>query len=264
MLTFKFFFLCLFTFACIANATDQELAIKLKNELEFDTQRRNDFKSQRKNNDVYEKEREKGLSLFLEEQEKWDVTRDKGLKAQRAERLKEKKMDEGSPEYVQDLKEKKKYEQEQIAARKKHIETRDMIVQSFKNKAQVSEEEELEVYNQRPRYTLRQRAQNKWVSRGAGGRMGGGSSPGFSGSGGSIPSPGNSAFDYPTNPNPEYIPTDNFEEIPPPPPMPYEGSYPPPGGDYYNGGGNFNGNPDYGAPPMGYPPPPPPEGGWDF
>lgn len=256
-------FLMLFLGVGVANATDQDLAAKLKDDLEFDTERRNDFKNQVKNRNVYEGEREKGLSLFLEEQEKWDLTREKGINEQRARRLREKKMDENSPEYFQDLKNKQAYEKKQEVARQRHVDTKREIVDIYKKKVQVTEEEELDIYNPRPRYALRQRGQNKWVSRGS--KSGSGSSPGYSPPS-NLPSPGSSTYDYPQPPMNEYIPTDNFEEIPPPPPpMPYEG--------YSNPAGDFNNYNNYGAPPPGfppdtpypaYPPPPAPEGGWDF
>lgn len=247
--------------AQIAHATDQELAAKLKDELEFETKRRNDFKNQRSSKKTYEQEREKGLSLFLEEQEKWDVTREKGLKEQRASRLKTREMDETSPEYIQDQKEKKKYEDQLEVSRKKQIETKQQVSELFKNKVTVSEEEELGVYNDRPRYALRARGSNKWSKNKSGSSGFSGGSSGSSGgsydsggSGGSVP------FDYPPIPNQDYIPNDNFDDLPPPPPMmPYEGyGAPVMGGDqpYFEGGGSY-------PPPTGYPPPPP-DGGWDF
>lgn len=252
-------------FAQIAHATDQELAAKLKDELEYETKRRNDFKTQRASKKTFEQEREKGLSLFLEEQEKWDQTREKGLKEQRASRSKAREMDEGSPEYLQDLKEKKKYEADLEVARKKQIATKQQVSELFKNKVNVSEEEELGVYNDRPRYALRARGSNKWTAKGkANSGFGGGSSGSSSGSAGGFDSgsAGTSApFDYPPVPNQDYVPTDNFDDLPPPPPMmPYEGYGAPGMGGaeqpYFENGGSY-------PPPTGYPPPPP-DGGWDF
>jgi len=262
---FNYFFIIslMLIFAQIAHATDQELAAKLKDELEYETKRRNDFKNQRAGKKTYEQEREKGLSLFLEEQEKWDVTREKGLKEQRASRNKSREMDETSPEYLQDEKEKKKYEADLEISRKKQIATKQQVSELFKNKVTVTEEEELGVYNDRPRYSLRARGSNKWTAKGrsggsgsSGGSSSGASPGGFDSGGGSNSAP----FDYPPIPNQDYVPTDNFDDLPPPPPMmPYEGyGNPNMGGDqpYFEGGGSY-------PPPTGYPPPPP-DGGWDF
>ena len=243
----------------VAHATDKELAAKLKDELEYETKRRNEFKNQRQGKRTFEQEREKGLSIFLEEQEKWDQTREKGLNEQRASRLKSNEMDESSPEYIQDQKAKKKYEDDLEISRKKQIETKEQVSALFKNKAEVTEEEELDIYNSRPRYALRARGNNKWSAKG---KSGGSGSSGSSGSSGGNWDGGGAAssapFDYPPIPNQDYVPSDNFDDLPPPPPMmPYEG-YGAPGGvpPYGEGGGEF-------PPPTGYPPPPP-DGGWDF
>lgn len=258
MLKPQLIFILFLSFYGVANATDQQQAAQLKGELEFDVQRRNDFSSYKKQNGLFEKEREKGLSLFLEEQEKWDITREKGIAEQRALRAQEKHMDESGPEYQEDLRKKMQYEKSQEVARKRHVQTRDQIQNIFQHKVKVSEEDELDIYNDRPRYSLRARGKNKWVSQGS---KSGGSS-GSSGSSGFLPSPGGSVYDYPPPQATEYVPTDNFEELPPPPPMmPYD-SYGNPNNasdpePFFNEGG------DFGAPPPSYPPPPP-EGGWDF
>jgi hypothetical protein len=247
--------------AQMAQATDKELAAKLKDELEYETKRRNDFKKQRQGKRTFEQEREKGLSLFLEEQEKWDLTREKGLNEQRASRLKSNEIDENSPEYIQDQKAKKNYEDDLEVSRKKQIETKEQVSALFKNKVDVTEEEELDIYNDRPRYALRARGYNKWSKGKSSGSSGSSESSGSGGGNWDGGSAGSSApFDYPPIPNQDYVPSDNFDDLPPPPPMmPYEG-YGAPGGaaPYYEGGagGEF-------SPPTGYPPPPP-DGGWDF
>ncbi len=254
----------LLIFVQVAHTADRELALKLKDELEHETKRRNDFKVNRSAKQTYEQEREKGLSLFLEEQEKWDVTREKGLKEQRAFRLKSIDRDENSPEYRQDQKVKKKYEADLELSRQKQIATKQQVTQLFKNKVSVTEEEELGLYNNRPRYAQRARGSNKWSLKGkAQSGSSGANSSSSSNSGGSWQSGdlGTSApFDYPPIPNQDYVPTDNFDDLPPPPPMmPYEGYGAPGGFDMPYGNG---GNQEF-APPVGYPPPPP-DGGWDF
>jgi hypothetical protein len=268
MLNFKAFIFFMISFALAAHAVDQDLAAKLKKDLVFDVERRNDFKKHSQNKKVYEVEREKSLALYLEEQEKWDIAREKGLKTQRNSRSALKEMDEQSSEFKQDQKEKAKYDLELETARKKHNETKKQITQCFENKIAVSEADELEIYNLRPRFDLRHRGQNKWTKKSSG--SSGGSSAGSSGSGstwgGASGDTGSSTpFDYPASGGGDYIPSDNFDDLPPPPPLvPYDGygngqnSVPP----YYN---NENG-PDFGpgqSSPLGYPTPPP-EGGWDF
>ena len=130
----------------------------------------------------------------------------------------------------------------------------------FKNRNHVSEAEELDIYNDRPRFALRKRGRNKWSdqSKSPGGNTGSAASP----NGGTY-DPGNSnssaPFDYPPVPNQDYVPNDNFDDLPPPPPLiPYD-SYNAPGS---GGAPSFEGNSEF-PPPTGYPPPPP-EGGWDF
>ena len=205
---FKSFFIIslLLIFAQIAHATDQELSSKLKTELEYETKRRNDFANQRLSKKTFEQEREKGLALFLEEQEKWDVTRDKGLSEQRAIRLKSGEMDESSPEYMQDQKAQKKYQAELEINRQKQIMTKKQVTELFKNKVKVTEEEELGVYNDRPRFALRARGSNKWSAKQNGGaNLSSGSNPGSNTqSGGSFDSSNNvnsAPFDYPPVPN---------------------------------------------------------------
>jgi hypothetical protein len=246
--------------AQIVQATDQELAVKLKHELEHEAKRLNDFKNQRLNKKTFEQEREKGLSLFLEEQEKWDITREKGLKEQRVSRLKSKEMDENSSEYRIDQNEKKRFQLELENSRKKQIATKQQVTQVFKNKINITEEEELGIYNDRPRYALRARGNNKWTAKGKIGSGFSSSPAGSSSSNGSFYNGSKTQFDYPPVPNQEYVPTDNFDDLPPPPPMmPYEGFGAPGMGGadpYFDNGGTY-------PPPMGYPPPPP-DGGWDF
>lgn len=250
----------------MANAVDHELAVKLKSDLEFDVQRRNAFIKHSQNKNIYESEREKGLSLYLEEQEKWDVNREKGMKQQRSDRLRNHEVDEQSPEYARDQKEKQKYELDQENARKKHVETKKEVTQYFDNKVTVSESEELDIYNDRPRFELRSRGQNKWAKKGSGSGSG---SPAWGGGSGSSSGGGESSgtapFDYPVSGGGDYVPTDNYDDLPPPPPLvPYDsygngqnGGVPPP---YYG-----EGNPDFAAPVPGQSyPPAPPDGGWDF
>lgn len=234
------------------HSTDEELATSLKNELKFDADRRNNFRKHQSDKKVYDRERDKGLALQLEEQERWDILREQGAKEQRKLRAQAKNMDEEGPEYKQDLKQKKAYETQMEASRKRHIQTKKTLSDEFLKNVKNSEEVELDLASDRPRFDRRKRHVNKWAKSGASG------SSGYSDPGGSGPAA--PAFDYPPVPTTQdYMPVDNFDEIPPPPPLnSFEGGGNPGGyqDPYYNEGG------EYGAPP-GYPPPPPPDG-WDF
>jgi hypothetical protein len=226
---------------------DQVLAEKLKQELNFNMQRRKGFKKQIEDQKFFDREREKGLALFLEEQEKFDIEREKGIAEHK--KSKTKSLDESSPEYFSDLKEKKNRELWLDQSRKVHINTRDQIVSQYSDNINQSESQELDLYNNRPRYDLRKRHNNKWVKNST---KSSSSSSGNSFNG--APSPENSP-DFPPPMDYAPQPIDNFEEIPPPPPaIPFDQS---------QGFGNgFDSG--FGDAPMPPPPPPPPEGGWDF
>lgn len=231
----------------VQNATpsDPQLAEKLKQELQFDIQRKKGFNGFEEKKTVFEREREKGLSMFLEEQEKFDIAREKGKEAYRSSK-KKRSMDESSPEYYADLREKDKQQAAREKSRQVHVQTRNRIISQYSHESHLSEEQEFGLDQIRPRYDLRKRGSNKWT-RGSG-------ATGSSGSRGSSPGGFGSPMDVPP-PVPDYIPqpVDNFEEIPPPPPIPYDESMSVPGFDS-----------GFGEAPLPPPPPPPPEGGWDF
>lgn len=218
------------------------LAEKLNQELNFNQQRRKGFKEHTSDQKIFDREREKGLSLFLEEQEKFDIQREKGI-AEHKKSLR-KSLDESSPEYFEDLKEKKNREDWIEEARHVHVRTRDQILSRYNGDSSQSEMEELGLNQLRPKYDQRKRFKNKWIKSSTNKASTGGSSFGDS-----APSPGGSMdFPAPVDYAPQPI-MDNFDEIPPPPPpIPYEQ------GQGYDSG--------YGDAPI--PPPPPPEGGWDF
>lgn len=227
-----------------AQQTDTQLAEKLKQELQFDIQRKKGFQNFKDKNNVFEREREKGLSMFLEEQEKFDIAREKGKDAYKASKQK-RTMDESSPEYYADLREKDKQQIAREKSREIHVQTRDRIVSQYSHEGSIlSEEQEFNLNQNRPRYDLRKRGSNKWSGSGKSGGSSSSSSGGFG-----------SALDVPPPPPQDYIPQpiDNFEEIPPPPPIPYDESMHVPSFDS-----------GFGEAPLPPPPPPPPEGGWDF
>lgn len=227
---------------------DEVLLKALNSEANHESQRRGEFRPDRDKKKVFDNEREKGLALFLEQQEKWDLIREKGL----ADHRKQKKIEspvEGGPEFLADQKVKKAQEQALDKARILTLQTRERIRVKTEKSNNVDEMEELGIALNRPRFDLRKRGKNKWVK--GNGKPAAGSS-GFGGS--SAPPP---VFDdFP--PQPDYMPApqpmDGFEEIPPPPPMNYDGmsNASPYGGSIDSGFGDIP------------PPPPPPPMDYDF
>jgi hypothetical protein len=224
---------------------DKDLAEKLRTDLEFGTNRRNAYQQHRDEDKIFDQERDKGLALFLEEEERWNRLREKESREYAQNRAKP--MDEFGPEYKQDQKEKENYEKQRELDRKRHVRTKSKIFLEFEDKIPQSEEKELGIAEQRPRYELRKRGRNKWLN--AGKVIGG--------PGGSSGSP----FDAPPIPQPspgDFVapPMDNsFEDIPPPPPpIPYDNF------DNSNAGGFDSGFGDVPPPP----PPPPNDPSWDF
>ncbi|MBC7419353.1 MAG: hypothetical protein H7328_01375 [Bdellovibrio sp.] len=246
-----YFFGCIFFFE-FSNAqserVDTELEQSLKIEANHNLNRLKSLKSEKSNQKVFDNEREKGLSSFLEDQEKWDLSRERGL----AEYRKQKKTtspQEGGPEYLADQKEKQKTIVAMEKNRQIQVRTRNQVFN--KNEALINELEieELGLNQNRPRYSLRKRGQNRWVKNSSQS----GSSKTSSGPAPYSPPP---VFDdFPPPPVTDYqpipVPMENFEEIPPPPPPIYEG--------YGNSGTPFDSG--FGEVP---PPPPPPPIDFDF
>lgn len=221
---------------------DTDLAQKLNQELSFNQQRRKGFKKQSDDLKIFNREREKGLALFLEEQEKFDIERERGLSDHKKNKMKS--LDESSPEYLADLKVKNERNKWLEEARKVHVKTRNQVISQYSDTDHASEMEELELYNNRPRYELRKRYRNKWVKNS--------SKPSSSGSsfGGGAPVPEN-PMDFPAPVDYAPQPIENFDEMPPPPPpIPFDQSQ------------GFDSG--FGDAPLPPPPPPAPEGGWDF
>lgn len=268
-INFFLFLGVLFSFQLLYSAgTDIELEQKLNNDLKHDVQRRNSFKSHQQDKKILNREREKGFSLYLEEQEKWDSIREKGIQEYRQSRLKNRSMDETSPEFMKDEQQKKEELNKMEIARKKYVATKEKVSAQFKSQVRTSEEEELDINNHRPRFDLAKRAKGNRIAKSSGSGTG---FSGGSGSTGSFPvnngstsgsgygSDGSVPFDYPVPPN-DFTPppSEGFEDLPPPPPMmPYDGYGEPP--LFEDGGAGFNPGGD-----PSYPPPPPLDGGWDF
>ncbi len=224
---------------------DRQMLQTLNSEAGHDQARKKEFKAERKARKAFDNEREKELALFLEQQEKWEITRERGLSEYRS-RKKDKSPTDDGPEFKQDQKIKQQEELKSEQARRLVVQTRQKIVGRQSPSDIAQELEELNIDQKRPRFDLRKRGKNKWV--GSSGKANSGSS-GSSGSSGFAPPP--AAFD--DFPQPEYMPApmDNFEDIPPPPPPPM----------------NFDGSMGFGGVDSGFgdiPPPPPPPVEDDF
>ena len=243
-------------------AYDQDLADRLKQELTHEANRRKAYKEFEDEKKKSEKEQNKGLSLWLEEQEQWDTAREKSVNELRKTRKPAKPMvidaqgsvQEVTKEYYDDVEQKQRALRVIEDGRKQHIQIKKEVIAQYAPKDVATEEEELNIYNQRPRYDLRKRGKNRWTNSGSklGGGSGGGSSSGGYNSGGFQ----NDGFDFPPPPPAtdfNNIPQDNFDDFPPPPPPP---------ADFGNSPGTYDSG--FGDAPIPPPPPPPPEGGWDF
>lgn len=250
--SFFILFLCVNSISFAARAADnaeydEEAAESLKIEANHDLNRLKSFKSEINNNRIFDNEREKALGEFLEEQEKWDLLRERGLRDYRKQKKEYASPTENSPEYREYLKEVARIQESYERSRTTLVKTRDKIARSKSTEIAKLETDELQLYSLRPRYELRKRGRNKWVA--SGGRP----SSGSSSSGGYVPPPPPISNDYP--PSSDFpaapAPYEGFEELPPPPVydsnmnsgVPYDPSF---GGD------------------MSIPPPPPPPPDYDF
>lgn len=244
---------------------DQELADKLKIEANHNLNRLRSFDEEARYNEIFDQEREKALGEYLEEQERWELGRERGL----SDHLKQKKAEdisENSPEYRAYLKEVSLQEKEYEKSRSRHLRTLQKLTLQSQQEIEKLESRELQLYSLRPRYDLRKRLNNKWAK--TAGRSRPGSSPGI------IPTPPvenelSPGFqDVPQLPvNTDLPPMVDF----PAAPQPFEGydeSQIPP--QVYDG--NLNnpqpydpsfGGVDYSNPGM-IPPPPPPPPEFDF
>jgi hypothetical protein len=227
---------------------DEALVDTLKIEANHNQNRLKSFKSEISNNKIFENEREKALGEFLEDQEKWDLLRERGLRDYRQQKKEYSSPTEKSPEYTEYLKQAASIIKAYEKSRESHVKTRNLILNSKTNDILKLESEELGLYSLRPRYELRKRGLNKWIT--AGGKTNTGSnlnSEVFA----QPPPPINNDFqpppDFPAAP----APYEGFEDLPPPPSfdsnlnnsVPYDPSF---GGD------------------MSIPPPPPPPPDYDF
>lgn len=229
------------------STVDEVLADTLKIEANHNLTRLKSLRSERINNKVFEKERERGLGEFLEDQEKWDLVRERGLSEYRRDKKLYKSPVEGSLDYYEDRGKKRQADYSYEQSREVHARTRRRIEAQTRADLGSLEVEELGLDEKLPRYDLRRRARNKWVSSGnrGSGTSFSGNNPGFQ----NTPAPA------------EFPPAPDF----PPAPAPYEnydeGAAPPPVYDSSNGGVPYD--PSFGSE-MSIPPPPPPPPDYDF
>jgi len=234
------------TCAASAEELDTDLLSSLKIEANHNVNRLKSLKEEKKNNKVYEEQREKGLGQYLEEQENWEQLREKGLSEYRKQKKGLSPAEDG-PEFNVYVRERAQQREKAEKNREVQVRTRNQMLNQNSQTISKLEEEELGLTENRPRFELRFRGKNKWVKGGAsGGRA---SSPGsYSGGGDSDFPPPPPPIDY----TPAPPPADAYEDIPPPPP-------PPPGYDY---GAAVPYDAGYGDIPP--PPPPPPAVDYDF
>jgi hypothetical protein len=195
----------LVSIALHAEEYDEDLAESLKIEANHNNERLRSFKAEELNNKIFDEEREKGLAEFLEDQEKWDLIRERGLQEYRQQKNNNSTPKEGGPEYQEYLEEKESQDARYERSRQIHVRTREMVKRNVDPNLAKIENEELGLNNERPRYDLRKRSRNKWVNGGSRG------SGGFSGSGSS----GSSAYDNNIPPSNEFVPAPEFPPAPP-------------------------------------------------
>jgi superfamily II DNA/RNA helicase len=198
--------------------------------------RREQFLQHRREGDVFDQEREKALTLYLEEEEQWTLRR---LEAYLEHKKNKKERAElrGDESYRIHLNEKvvRREEEQELLAEYLRQHKIGIHGSAHGSSTDLSENEELGLSEKRPRYDIKKRVlygakpKSTGKDQKAFGKAGGGSSAhsgsdsGFgSGSGG-----GSGYAPSPSGPEPD------FNDFPPPPPMapmaPYEDSdFPPP------------------------------------
>ena len=130
---------------------DKDLLNSLKIEANHNLNRLKSLREEKKNNKIYEDEREKSLGTYLEDQERWDLAREKGL----AEYRKQKKTlspTEDGPEYREDQKERKKALEKAEKNRDMQVRTRNQILNQNPGVVAHLEDEELGLLEVRLRY----------------------------------------------------------------------------------------------------------------
>lgn len=181
------------------------------------------FAQHQRNNKQYGKARSEGEKAYLEEQEQWELSRQRTLEEYKKKKAAQIMTDEG-PEYIADQVVKKDWEKDREIEREKYAAKRHTEVLDRKAKGLPSEEEELDIAQERPRYDYRKRASfgasKTSKSSSASSPTSRGGAPWTGGGGSSFPPP--PAFDDFGGEG--YVPAqnapDDFGDIPPPPPPP--------------------------------------------
>ena len=220
------------------------LRAEARNVDQVDFQRLKGFAQHKKENKDFDKDREKSKAEWQDEESLWYSDREKNLKKYLANRKTEKIYNEEKPEYKEWRAEKKQDLAEQEEIRLKYLAQRKENEKKLLS-VNLSDEEEMDLLNTRPRYYWKKRTLygGRGTFKGQAGSWGGsGRSSGSGGytGGGSAGFPPPPSFDEGDN----YIPPPmEFDEPPPPPPPPpsfgEEGSMPPPPpmGDFDSNGG---------------------------
>ena len=163
----KIFYFCLILLHFLqpishASDVDTELLKTLNSEAGHDQARKKEFKADRNTKKIFDNEREKELALFLEQQEKWEMSRERGL-AEYKSRKKDKSPVDGGPEFIQDQKIKQAEDLKKEQVRISVVQTRQRITARQSPSDALLELEELNIDQKRPRFDSRKRGKNKWV-----------------------------------------------------------------------------------------------------
>ena len=230
------------TFVCILAGGISHARIE---EYELEQERLSGYKGQVIETQVFDRERLRSYRAYLESLEKELFDKKRALRDFKREQTKQDKKDEESHSFEIFEKEKRDELREQEEARVEYKKNKRKS-QAIEATRDFTEEEELGIYVERPRYDYKKRAlygaKPKFkiaVSKGGGGSAGASGSSDFGTDSGYIPPPPPPAIPpgLPDIPNEPF-----YDEIPPPPP-------PPPMPNEFGNGGEFG---------DGYIPPPPP------
>ncbi len=212
-------------------------------EQEMEQERLSGYKDQISESQIYDRERLRAYKAYLEELEKDVFEKRKALRDFKRDQDLQGKKDDEADRFEE-------FNREKIDEQKDYEEKRAEYVKNKKKNHAIeaqrdfTEEEELDIFLDRPRYNYKKRAmygaKPKYKVAKSGKGSSGASPPDFGADSGYIPPPPPPPVDMPNEPF--------YDEIPPPPPPPA----PMPNSDF---GGGVQGNGEFGD---GYIPPPPP------
>ncbi|MBX2986639.1 MAG: hypothetical protein KF802_01970 [Bdellovibrionaceae bacterium] len=210
----------------------------------WDENRRAGFFEHRRNERVFDREREKGRTAYLEELEKWERQRAAAI-AEYKKRRHAQSPREGGPEDREDQTRRQSQARDMRKHEAEYIRQKQAMLKRGRQRSGLSDERELGLDTQRPRFEVSKRqlfgapgAKGGSSFGGAGG--GGGATPNFppppsynedfggAGSGYIPPPPMSEYEDMPPPPPGVGVPFESGEGFPPPPPVPDFGDFPPP------------------------------------